>query len=175
MKIAEFHKQLLKRGVSRPYNFKVEITTPTKLINSDWWNKFSISSEIEKILEFQCTSTSFPTTNISTSEGLYKTPTGVTYSDLSIDIRCGKDLMEKKFFDAWYAMTINQDNHLISYLDDISTVLKLIKLDNNDKIIQTIQYYDVFPKSVSGLEANHDSGSIDTFKVEFAYRKWKFV
>lgn len=175
MKITEFTKQLYKRGISRPYNFDLELTIPSKLINSEWYKEFNINSDIINILNFQCISTSFPSTNIKEIENIYKIPSGKSFDDLSLDIRCGKDLMEKKFFDAWNLLIVNQDNYIVSYLDDITTTLKLIKKDIKGNILQTIQYIDAYPKTVSGLAADHESNKIDVFKVEMSYRKWKFI
>lgn len=174
MKITDFNKQIIKRGISRPYNFKLEITPPTKLINSEWWKHFNITSEISEILNFQCTSANFPSMNLNLEGDIYTIPTSKTNDDLKITIRCGKDLMEKKFFDAWMSTIINQKNFLLTYVDDIKTTLKLHKLDDKNNIIQTVSYIDAFPQTMTGLEANHDSGSIDNFTVDFTYRKWMF-
>lgn len=175
MKITEFSKQIIKRGISRSYNFRMELTIPEKIINNQWWNKYNISSDIGNYLTFQCYSSQFPASNVNIEGGFRSIPVSLSFNNLEMDVRCGKDFMEKKFFDAWHSSIINPENFLISYLDDIKTSLKISKIDGNNNIIYTIKYLDAYPQTVSSIEADQDENKIDTFKVEFHYRKWIII
>lgn len=176
MKINEFAKQILKRGISRPYRYELELTIPTKLINSEWWSKFSIPSDIGQILSYQCFETNFPSFGLDTDGDVYNIPVSQNFEELKMSIRCGEDLAEKKFFDAWTKTIINQDNYSVAYLDDISTSIILRKIDTKGKNVQSVEFIDAYPNAVTGLEAKQDGkDEIDTFSVQFNFRKWKFV
>ena len=175
MKITEFSKQLMKRGVAKLYRYKLELTPPSKISNGPWYSTLGVNSEVSKYLEFQCTSVISPSTNINLEGDLREIPISPTFEEMRLSIRCGEDLMEKKFFDAWYSSIVNPDNFTVSYLDEISTKLKLYRYDNKGNVLYTQEFIDAYPRSVSGAEFNQDPDRIEIFEVSMKFRKWKYV
>ena len=175
MNISDIVKQVIKRGISKLNRFQLEIVEPPKLSKNDKFTEYGVSNFINE-LNFQCESVSIPGINIETNENMFITPVRKTNSEIKVTIRVGKDMKEKKFFDAWCNNIIDEETFIVQYLDNIKTTINIYKMnDDLSKKLYGIQLIDAYPKTVGEITLSQNSNEYMIIDVSFVCRKQKYI
>ena len=170
--INNFRSEVLARDLARPSKFEVRIYTPPIL------TAFSNQASVVSVF---CDSANLPGMNIATRPyriygPAYQRPITSDFGGdgTTMVFNIDKDMMIKKFFDAWMQNIVNPKTFNVNYSKTYtSNRIDIIQLDNNDRETYSVSLIDAFPRSMNLLDLNSSStNQTHKLTVTFAYRKW---
>jgi hypothetical protein len=180
-------------GIAKPNRFAVEIRDSV-LMNNVRIQKPHIYLDVEprntwENLIFSARSASIPTKTISTNPveapgPEQKYPYNDVYDDITVTFMAtqgaqknsGYGIPERRFFDAWMNMVVDQSTMLVNYSNMYSTDLFFISLLNErSELLAKYQFDRVYPIGMGAIELSHDSEDFATFDVTFSCDRWHYV
>ena len=160
-------------GLSRTNLFEVLIPPPRALSSSYG----SISNVVSMYVE----QTSLPLLNIITKSQKifgpsYQRPLTSEYGGEGIPItfHVDRNMNIKKFFDDWMHSIIHPQRFTVGYLEDYTTTIKIVQLDEQNNSTYEVELYEAFPKNMNIMELNNaSSNQTHRLTILFAYRYWQ--
>ena len=180
-------------GIAKPNRFAVEIRDNV-LMNNVRIQQPHIYLDVEarntyENIIFSARSASIPTKTISTNPveapgPEQKYPYNDVYDDITVTFMAtqgaqknsGYGIPERRFFDAWMNMVVDQSTMLVNYSNVYSTDLFFISLLNErSELLAKYQFDRVYPIGMGAIELSHDSEDFATFDVTFSCDRWHYV
>lgn len=179
-------------GFARPSRFEVLVLPPSKLkigSSSNGKTKFEdaftdifnqmTTPQMMKNISMKCKSITMPGRNLDTEPdtNLYGPPrqnvSGFSFAEITGTFFLSNDLQERRYFEAWQELAFNRSSWSMGYYNDYVGSLEIYQLDLQDRRRMGVKLFDVFPKTVGGL--NYDYGTtnqVTTLDIGFSYRYW---
>ena len=179
-------------GFARPSRFEVLVLPPSKLkigsssngktkLEDAFTNIFNqmAAPQMMKNISMKCKSITMPGRNLDTEPdtNLYGPPrqnvSGFSFAEINASFHLSNDLQERRYFEGWQELAFNRSSWSMGYYNDYVGSLEIYQLDLQDRRRMGVKLFDVFPKTVGGL--NYDYGTtnqVTTLDIGFSYRYW---
>lgn len=157
-------------GLSKPNRFEVVITSPP-----------CVGGSGNRLVSLMAESTQLPPTRINTArQQIFGPPSYLAQNadyggeNLSITFILDRRMEVKKFFDDWVDGIANRSSGTVAYQDTyVSQGLKISQLDEQDEIMYSAAFTDVFPIAVNPVQLDANMmNQASKLNVTFAYRRW---
>jgi len=165
--ISEFIGSISKKRLAKKARYKVEIKGPHNIA-------------ADPNINLMCESISFPGQNVrSVPDTLRYGPArehaqGMTYGPFTATFICSSDLREKKYFEAWQRLIVNQGDWEIRYYDSYKGSLKITQLDESNNPTYSINVKEAYPKTILAQDVGYaQANAYQTIGIEFTYRFWQ--
>ena len=149
----QFSSQINSGGLASPNKFRVKILFPTQLA--------SLSQEA---LNLMCESVNISGRNLNSvvdiqygirREVVYGSP---AYDPLTLTFLCSQDMNERKKLETWNNFIVKPNSGFdVEFYDNYTGSIEVQMLDKSLTPTYTIQYSEVYPKTITGLEMNHST------------------
>ena len=176
--IGEFLSDITKHGVSKPSQFDVVFTRPSK---------FSGPSFSPEHLSFRCETAELPGRQIATTPyRIYGATHPVAYNHTNLPINltflCSEFLSEKVYFESWIeyiaGLTSNKPDDTprmnAQYYDNYVADMEIhqFQMNQNTKIYSA-KFIEIFPTNVLPLTLDRKlQNEVHKVQVTFAYKRW---
>lgn len=164
----------IQKEYARPNRFSVTISPPTGLEIPDRLRTL-------KSISLNCSNAALPGKSIATREvspgghPIRKMPHSFQHEDLSCSFYLSEDLTEKKLFDSWQKMIVEEDFQNLGYYSDYIGQITIEKLDLKDNPIGVYDFHEAYPLAVSSATLDYSAkDQIMTLPVTFSYRHWTY-
>jgi hypothetical protein len=169
--LANFRAELGKRNVARANQFYIQLMPPPGL-NKDTANL--------NLISMWCHGANTPQAMIATMDQYHEAGAMRKFahdsdaSNLLLHFYSDQAYVIKEFFDKWIKL-VNPNNKRFTYSDDYtSDRITVTCVDQTSKDTYTYTYCNVYPKTISSIDLNHQPASSPVvFTVEFVYEYWK--
>ena len=171
LKLKDFISSVNSYGVAWNHLFMVQIK-PIRAISGD--------GPEYGLVNLFCAGTQVPALNIMSASyreyhAHFEIPYGVSYEPVTMNFYGDKNLVIKKFFDRWYDGVYNKTSHKLNFMDDYAQDIEIIVLskaqaDGENGVVYKVVLKSAYPKSVGGIDLNHQNPSVVTFPVQFVYK-----
>lgn len=171
--LRNFTSEVMRRGLSRPTRFEVDISIPAGL-------RSSVTTQDSRIISLFCEAAVLPPQIIGVKQQriigpAYQRPVGVEFGGegLPMTFLLDREMDIKGFFDSWLNKIVHPFQFYVSYPDQYITNINIHQLDEQNNYTYSITLVDAFPRSVNLVDLNHSSqNQISKLNVNFAYRRW---
>lgn len=103
-----------------------------------------------------------------------KIPYLTQYSDITLNILCTGNMMERVFFDAWQNKICNVNSNYFTYYDDYVAPITIYQLNDQGITTYSVQLEEAYPLTVVPQPLSFDSSNQTMgLQVVFAYHKWR--
>jgi len=176
--IGEFLSDITKHGVSKPSQFDVVFTRPSK---------FSGPPFSAEHLSFRCETAELPGRQVATTPyRIYGATHPVAYNHTNLPINltflCSEFLSEKVYFESWIeyiaGLTSNKPDDTprmnAQYYDNYVADMKIhqFQMNQNTKIYSA-KFIEIFPTNVLPLTLDRKlQNEVHKVQVTFAYKRW---
>lgn len=195
--LSDFVSHIKRNNIARSNRFRINFVMPQKLIASLTKSgtgqaqvfdddlvpipgatiKANDLNGVQKVISLTCLITDVPGYRESTSS--------VTNGNLPRNIVNGKiqdnfyttflvsgNYMEKKLFDAWHAIIMNESNTSINFYDDYIAHVSVDCLDSQDNVVYSFELTEAYPTSVSQMKLDRTASNQQmVIDVQWAYHK----
>jgi len=176
--IGEFLSDITKHGVSKPSQFDVVFTRPSK---------FSGPPFSAEHLSFRCETAELPGRQVATTPyRIYGATHPVAYNHTNLPINltflCSEFLSEKVYFESWIeyiaGLTSNKADDTprmnAQYYDNYVADMKIHQLQMNQNTkIYSAKFIEIFPTNVLPLTLDRKlQNEVHKVQVTFAYKRW---
>ena len=176
--IAEFSSKINERGTIQNNKFLVTITLPT-----------IFNSEIQETLTFRASNIKIPGVSFNMIKSYryavgpdHKTPSNVSFNDLSISFIEDKENSIWKFFSIWInqIFDFNQTGSGLKYTSNYKSnyVAPNFQIDiyNNDgTLVNTVKLVQAYPSSLSDIALSwNEKNNLMMINVGFSFTEWYF-
>jgi hypothetical protein len=96
-------------------------------------------------------------------------------SEMTVGLEEGTDVVVLSSMRAWREVWLNEETGVGGLESDLKITLRANLLDNEKKIVKSIDIYDVFPQSVPGTALAFESPELVVPEITLAYSWWDFV
>jgi hypothetical protein len=145
----------------------------------DYFNELKLDlSSMYPRLDVMCQKAELPGASFSTSDvrtygSYFKMPYVDTYSDLTLEFIVGRDMAERRFFDAWRYTIQDPETGDFNYVDEYATTLDVYQLDEFDTATYGVRFFQAWPITVGAMGLCYSNfNQYHTLPVTFTYRKW---
>jgi hypothetical protein len=185
MNVAGFLTQIDKAGgLARPNLFQVQIYVGALIANAKegaggWITEYAgvDAAGAGLRLALMCTAGELPGFQYATDQQhlygpKFSFPTLPQYSDLTLTFFVGQDMMEKLFFDAWMFMIMEPTTNNFNYIDEFSTMIDIMQLDDQDDAPYVTTLIDAYPISISAMRVDWaNNNEVHKMDVTFTYKR----
>jgi hypothetical protein len=134
---------------------------------------------VKNELYLMCESAELPGKNLMTYEDkLYgpvrKIPYAMSFTETTMTFLCTNGgLREKRFFDEWQNLIVNNESSDVSYYDDYKANIKLQLFDEFNNLNFEVIFLEAYPLTVSPITLTQNpSTDYAKITVSFSYRRW---
>jgi hypothetical protein len=145
----------------------------------DYFKELGIdNSEMYTRLNLMCQRAELPGISFSTSDSrtygsYFKTPYVDTYGDLPLEFIVGRDLAERRFFDAWRYTIQDPETADFNYIDEYASVIDIFQMDEYDNATYGVRFFQAWPLTIGAMHLGYDQrNQYHVLPVTFTYRKW---
>jgi hypothetical protein len=135
--------------------------------------------DVKRELHLLCESAELPGKNLMTYEDkLYgpirKIPYAMSFTETTMTFLCtNKGLREKRFFDEWQNIIVNNETSDVSYYDIYTGKIILKLYDEYNSLNYEAIFLEAYPLTVSPITLTHNPNSdYAKITVSFSYRRW---
>lgn len=168
----QFKAEVLGYGLARPNRFELELIIPPALQFYGRWSR---------TLSLFCEETNFPPVIVNSKAykifgPSYQRPVSADYGGegLSITFHVDREMNLKFLMDDWINLVVEKDTFLLNYQGEYITNMRLHQLNDEDNLVYTCEFYEVFPRSINVMPLNNNTtNQTHRMTVMFAYRYWK--
>jgi hypothetical protein len=167
-----FKGEVLNKGNASENRFELMVNTPKCLSATLAMQTQAANLRVESV---QFPALNLITKNRHTFGAPQPMPVAADYGGehgITVTYICDRDMNVKKMFDGWINSIVDNDSQTVAYPDTYTTQMSIAQLDRQDMVVYTVTLKDVYPKTVSAMNANQHSGDWQRVQVTFAYRKW---
>lgn len=186
----------IRYGVQRVNRFRVTIPLPQKVnqLFDETESEGFLPTEIKKAIQigsilgglngqgdrsiqFMCRSTEVPGFQTSTMRGewqghSFKIATGFENSSINFSFQLSGDANEKKIFDSWKKLIVDEETRLVGYPDDYAVDIQIEMLDLKDNPVYEIWLVDAWPQTVQNVGLNRlASDMANGLETSFTYTR----
>jgi len=134
---------------------------------------------VKNELYLMCESAELPGKNLMTyDDKLYgpirKIPYAMGFTETTMTFLCTNGgLREKRFFDEWQNLIINNTSSDVSYYDEYKATIKLQLFDEFNNLNFEVLFLEAYPLTVSPISLTQSpSTDYARITVSFSYRRW---
>lgn len=192
----KIRSNFIRYGVQRVNRFRVTIPLPQKInqLFDDTESEGFFPTELKKAIQlgsilggingqgdrsiqFMCRSTEVPGYQTSTMRGewqghSFKIATGLESSSIMFSFQLSGDANEKKIFDSWKKLIVDEETRLVGYPDDYGVDIQVEMLDLQDNPIYEIWLVDAWPQTVQNISLNRlASDMANSLEASFTYTR----
>lgn len=192
----KIRSNFIRYGVQRVNRFRVTIPLPKKVnqLFDDTESEGFFPTELKKAIQlgsilggingqgdrsiqFMCRSTEVPGYQTSTMRGewqghSFKIATGLESSSIMFSFQLSGDANEKKIFDSWKKLIVDEETRLVGYPDDYAVDIQVEMLDLQDNPIYEIWLVDAWPQTVQSINLNRlASDMANSLETSFTYTR----
>ena len=161
-------------GYARLNRFEVNVTPPISLLS------FRTGTRALDRISMNCTTASLPGKSIATREVsrggalTQKFAHSSLYEDLRLTFMLSDDSIEREFFERWQEL-VNEDRHgNLSFPSDYYGTVELVRESRSgSRRGSTYIYERCWPINVGQVDFSTEAGTVASFQVAFAYRRWR--
>lgn len=195
--LSEFIAHIKRNNIARSNRFRINFVMPQKLIasltNSGTGQaqifdddmvpipgatiKANDLNGVQKVISLTCMITDVPgyreqTTSINNGNLPREIATGKLQDEFYTTFLISGNYMEKKLFDAWHAIIMNESNTSINFYDDYIAHISVDCLNEQDAVVYSFELTEAYPKSVSQIKLDRTvSNQQMVVDVQWAYHK----
>ena len=175
----------IKHGLARTNRFEVHVNLPPILRGGEGtYLKYiptvfrqQISSGPERFT-FTVNAATLPGRSMALKDArtygpVTRYPWDQTYTDVTLVFLVGRDMFEKRFFEAWHQSLFDPVTHNLNYYKEYTSQINIYQNDKTDMPIYGVALIEAYPSTIGDLSLSHDD--VDNFhklSVTFAFRKW---
>lgn len=162
---------------ARPLN---DFISKVKSVNFARQNRFtvSISSPAEgnaDLTELFCEQASLPSLSLASQPvRTYGEQREVVYDrnfeTISLTFLVDRQYAVKEFFDKWMNKVIDPNTRLLGYYEDYARDMTIMTQDTKDNDTYFVLLREVYPKTISAIQLDHNSKDIAKLQVTFNYK-----
>lgn len=120
---------------------------------------FGANTRGERSIQFMCRATELPGTQFSTETTSHnghtlKYVTGIEREGLNFTFQLSGDMIEKRVFDVWKSIIVNEESRLVGYPDEYTVDIEISALDIDENVVYTIFALDSYPTTIAGVQLN---------------------
>lgn len=192
----KIRSNFIRYGVQRVNRFRVTIPLPQKVnqLFDETETEGFLPTEIKKAIQigsilgglngqgdrsiqFMCRSTEIPGHQTSTMRGewqghSFKIATGLENSSINFSFQLSGDANEKKIFDSWKKLIVDEETRLVGYPDDYAVDIQVEMLDLRDNPVYEIWLVDAWPQTVQNINLNRlASDMANSLETSFTYTR----
>jgi len=169
--IENLKSTIQQTGLSRGNRYSLELSIPSILTGP--------ASEIDlRNIHLRISTIELPGKQVATSEVKHygpvtKRPYATIYEDLTFEIMCSSNLIERRFFSEWMDRAYDPHVAKIGYYDQIKSVVKFKSYgEHSENNLYSVTFQDCYPISIGALNFAYANEDILTMQVTMAYKKW---
>lgn len=136
-----------------------------------------VNSQGDRSIQFMCRSAEVPGFQTSSIRGewqghSFKIATGLEQSSINFSFQLSGDANEKKIFDSWKKLIVDEETRLVGYPDDYSVDIQIEMLDLRDNPVYEIWLVDAWPQTVQSIGLNRlASDMANSLETSFTYTR----
>lgn len=167
--VRDFISHIRKTGIAKSNRYDVVLSIPASI-------RSKVDSNEQASINLSAQSVNIPGYNVAIQEAIHQNSTRKVIYDKSegefdITFLCTGDHAEKKFFDKW-KKSIFLSDHTIEYYDNYVSDAVVTLLDENDRIVYSVNITECYPATVGAVSVDRTSrDAVLTFNVVFNFRK----
>lgn len=192
--LSEFLSHIKRNNIARSNRFRINFVMPQALITNlsqtpasdiQTWVDNGINSPqknsnldgVQRIISLTCLITDIPgyqeqTTSITNGNLPRKIVSGKTQDNLYTTFLVSGNYMEKKLFDAWHRIIMNEGNTSLNYYDDYISHISVDCLSVNDEVMYSYELTECYPTSVSQVKLDRTGQNQQmVIDVQWAFHK----
>lgn len=152
--LTDFIQLIKKNSIARTNRFRIYFDLPTGVIKAkNYISKGDYASQ----MSLTCLIADMPGETIQNTGVSYgnferKIPFGRTYSDFTSTFLLTGKYVEKKIFDVWMSLIIDENQHALGYYDDYVTNIFVECLNEQNDVMYKFEIKEAYPVSVSPLK-----------------------
>lgn len=171
--------QFIRYGIQRANRFRVTIPLPKEvdaiLSGSETqeglipgWVKSAINlggimlglnSNGQRSIQFVCRATEVPGVQFGTESQEYnghtiRMATGIERESVNFTFQLSEDVHEKKIFDSWKSLIVNETTRQVGYFDDYTVDIQIDILNLKDDPVYTVYLIDAYPMTIQSISLN---------------------
>ena len=171
------------KGLAHSGKFRIRFSLPTGLtpekLGHSKLDKYDTGSLVRDVALY-IESAQLPNFNITaTNHTIYGfprwQPVSTAEDNVEFQIRLDNFMVQKRLFDAWFALIFNPETQNIEYSDNFVTTIYIDQLARDtNKVVYTVALYRAFPINMQQLDLNHqEQNNYHRLAVSFAFERWK--
>jgi hypothetical protein len=179
--IAEFSSKINERGTIQNNKFLITITLPTIFINN--------AISVQDTLTFRASSVKIPGINFNYLNSYryavgpeHKTPSNVSFNDISISFIEDKENSIWKFFNLWINQIFNfkPGNLGLKYTSNyksnyVAPSFEIQVYNNDGTLVNTVKLVQAYPSSLSDIALSwNEKNNLMMINVGFSFTEWYF-
>ena len=98
---------------------------------------------------------------------------GYAVEDVSMTFLGLNNYVARKYFEDWQHYAMDENNHQVRYKDEYAKNVTIQQLDNQHKVVYSIQLEKAFPTQVLNIDFSNDNGQPVEVSVTLSYTKWR--
>ena len=176
--LQEFLSQLKTRNLARANRYVVDFGVPAVFQNGNN-GSFSSYTQSLNLIRLFCNTTQLPGLSHSTQPELINGEEmervyGVrNYEDISMTFYCDADFIIKQYMDQWMYSIQDHNSRTLQYFKNYTTQCNIQMLDMQGNAVYAVTLYDIFPKTMNGVELGYAANEVPMLGMTFTYRTWQ--
>lgn len=172
--LTEFVTHIKRHSIARSNRFRVSFTLPEKLRG-----KLPTTNTVEKIISLTCLITDVPGTQEITSVIEYgnyarRIAFDRTTGDFPTSFLVTGNYVEKKLFDAWHSIIINESETSVEFYDDYVADITVDSLNEQDEVVYSFTLTEAYPLTMGALKLDRTAQNGQMIlDVSWAYHRIK--
>lgn len=176
MALYDFIAATRRQGLAKANRFTVYFPAPTGLATNP-----AFSPLLLRTIQLYCSRVNLPSISLSTAPirttgEVRNIPYERNFETFEMSFYADKNMNAKYLFDEWINLVQDRETRNFGYFDSYAVPSMSVTMEDINNVGQYRVYLmEVYPKTVSSVNLDHENSGIVEITVSFEYRYWKSI